>query len=251
MRKWRLVLALMTSCAASSGYVTQCSHMLSVVTADGLVDYAALRNDPSLSACGKAIAQTQPWRLRPRERLMFWVNVYNLTSILDLARDSKRWGPKQDGKALFTDEKLVIGGQRYTLDQIEYVEMPKLNADPRIEFLLSCGSRGCSLLPPVLVTPENYDQLLRDGVTRFFGERWNLEIDWDNKTVFTSQLLAPDWHGKDFAATGETIEALIAKELSRRGDQRAADALLSGMLKLHYRPYDWRMNRVVRQFALP
>jgi hypothetical protein len=256
---WFVVpLLLAPGCAGSLGgsattpeYANRCSRLFSSVVHDGSVDYEKLRAHQDRVSCQKAIAGTSPDHLDAPARLVFWINVYNLISILKLSDDPGRWSPRQDGRAIFSDERIRIGMRSYSLDEIEHVEMAKLHPDPRVEFLLSCGSRGCSLLPPVLVTRANYEQLLTDGVVRFFGQQWNLEVDWESKTIFTSQLLAPDWHGKDFAGTGRTVEALIAAELRRRGDERSASALLDGTLSLRYRPYDWRVNRVVRQFGLP
>jgi hypothetical protein len=211
------------------------------------VDYDKLAAEPGRHSCLDALAETDVTAISEPDRLAFWINAYNLTTLILISRDPGRWSPRQDGHALFADEVVRLGRRRRTLDQVEQDEIAKLTADPRIEFVLSCGTRGCGRLPATLVTGATLSQLLARGEQRFLQDPWNIEVDRSAGIVYTSQLLSPDWRGLAFEHSGRPIAELLSAYL----DEPDAAALRQGKLRLVYRTYDWRLNRLRRGYGLP
>jgi hypothetical protein len=222
---------------------------------------------PDRDACARAIAEAQPpaASVPKQDAIAFWADVYNLVTILAIAEDPTRWGPQQDGKILFRDRRFAIAGRQMTLDELEHDKLmgPSTGNDPRVEFLLSCGSRSCALLPNRLLSAgtasrhdgENgLDAALREGMRRWFARPENLRVRRDRGTVEIGQLLQADWHGADFEKAGTPVVELVAHALEERkgtGDVEAAADLRRGALKLAIRPYDWRANRLQRLYVLP
>jgi hypothetical protein len=223
-----------------------CRAMLEHVHDDG-VDYRGLASDPKRPECEHELADARPDRLPKREALAFWINAYNLATLTLVAANASRWSVRQDGRAVFADERARVAGQRLTPDDIEHEKIARLSSDPRIEFVLSCATRGCGLLPRELVSARNLDRLLDEGESRFFARPWNLEVDRHGRRVWTSQLLAPDWAGGAFLRSGQPIEQVVARHLP----EPDARALREGRLRLGFRPYDWRLNRLREGYGLP
>ena len=242
-----------------------CARLYDEVVHDDVVDYAAVAAHPDRDACRRALAEAPaPTARTPAAAaIAFWSDAYNLLTLLAIAEDPQRWSVRQDGRALFRDRVFTVAGLRLTLDQIEHEQLAAHAKDPRVEFLLSCGARSCSLLPRGLLStraaPGSDAALaaaMAEGMRRWFARPDNLRVrrQHDGGVVEVGQLLQTDWHGGDFERAGTPLVALVARALEDRGgaDDRAAAAdLRRGALKLAIRPYDWRLNRARRVFWLP
>ncbi len=228
----------------------RCGALYQRVVFNGLVDYERLGHDPDRAACRAALEQADLARASVNERLAFWANAYNMLTLLGLVDEPARWSPQQAGDSLFRDRRFLVAGRRLTLDEIEHQELASLTRDPRVEFLLSCGARSCAPLPPKLLVGDGLEAAMELGARRWFARRDNLRVDRDAGTVEIGQLLAPDWHGGDFERAGIPLVELVARFLGARDPAAAAD-LKKGRLRLVFRPYDWRMNRLPRAYPLP
>ena len=250
-------LALLSSFAHATAPLAPCQRLYSEVVFDGTVDYARVAAHPERPACARALAMATPPRARSAA-IAFWADAYNLLTILAIADEPARWSPQQDGKALFRDRTFDIAGRTLTLDQIERDQIGPQTGDPRVEFLLSCGSRSCALLPSKLLSAElgesapeaAIDAAMADGMRRWFARPDNLRVRRQAGVVEIGQLLQLDWHGGDFVRAGTPLASLVANVLEER-DSEAARDLREGRLRLQFRPYDWRVNRLRRVHALP
>jgi hypothetical protein len=250
-------------CAAASADepLAPCARLYAAVVFDGAVDYGKVASHPDRAACERAIAEASlPDAKAPAAAVAFWANAYNLLTMLAIAADPARYSTQQDGKQLFRDRVFVVAGQSMTLDQLEYDRLSAYTHDPRVEFLLSCGSRSCSLLPAKLLSERSVavDAAMAEGMRRWFARPDNLRVVRAEGNgggfVDVGQLLQHDWHGQDFERTGTSLVALVARALEARngpGDRVAAADLTAGRLRLRIQPYDWRINRVRKVFALP
>jgi hypothetical protein len=252
---------------ARGGPLDACARLYAdSVHGDGSVDYARVAAHADRDACSRALADgPAPPAGAPRMlTLTFWADAYNLLTMLAIAEEPQRWGAQQDGKSLFHDRRFTVAGQRMTLDELERDRLAGRAADPRVEFLLSCGSRSCALLPQRLLSagpaagaptnPTGIDQAMREGMRRWFARSDNLRVRRDLGVVELGQLLQRDWHGQDFERAGTPVVELVARALEDRagpGDAEAARALRAGQLRLKIRPYDWRVNRARRAYLLP
>ncbi len=140
-----------------------------VVSADGLVDYAALASDTSdLDAYLAEAARVAPdvqTHLFPTEEdeEAYWINVHNacaLKGVLVLGRPASLKGSPLDSGLLFT-----IGGKERTLNSL--LSRAREFSDPRIYAALVQGRRGG---PPLARTPYGAADLdaRLDEVTRAF-----------------------------------------------------------------------------------
>lgn len=240
--------------------LSACRELYASSVFDGSVDYARVAAHPQREACRQALTDARPPE-QGAAALAFWVDAYNLLSILSIAAEPDRWSAQQDGKSIFRDRVFDVGGKKLTLDQIEHDEIARLTHDPRIEFLLSCGSRSCALLPPQVMStiagsPEvkgaaqPFDKAMAEGMRRWFANPDNLRVNRAAGTVEIGQLLQLDWHGADFERVGILLVKLVGDALEARDPQAAKD-LRKGILRLTIRPYDWRVNRVRRTYFLP
>lgn len=256
-----VLLALSSPAVALADELPACRALYKAVVFDGAVDYERLAAHPQKAACAQALDDARP-EAHGAAALAFWIDAYNLLSLLAIADEPGRWSVLQDGGALFRTRTFAVAGRKLTLDEVEHDEIGRLTKDPRIEFLLSCGSRSCGLLPPdvmakVAGSPEadpdlvkSLDASMVDGMRRWFARADNLRVRRDRGTVELGQLLQLDWHGNDFARAGITLVKLVAEALDAR-DPAAAKDLRAGTLRLAIHPYDWRTNRVRRTFILP
>jgi hypothetical protein len=266
MKTARIVLALAglfssRAALANTDALAPCARLYAAVVFDGAVDYAKVTAHPDRAACERAIAEAPPPDAKtPADAVAFWADAYNLLSMLAIADDPARYSPRQDGKLLFRDRVFVVAGQSMTLDQLEHDRLAAHTHDPRVEFLLSCGSRSCSLLPARLLSAGSttgdaaMDAAMVEGMRRWFARGDNLRVVRQDGVVEVGQLLQRDWHGQDFERAGTSLVELVAHALEERngvGERVAAADLRAGRLKLRVRPYDWRVNRVRKVFALP
>jgi Protein of unknown function, DUF547 len=265
------VLAASARATATVVALEPCARLYADVVFDGAVDYAKVAAHPDRAACQRAIAEATPPDDKTPESaaVAFWADAYNLLSMLAIAEDPSRYSARQDGKILFRDRIFTVAHQRMTLDQLEHDRLGARTKDPRVEFLLSCGSRSCALLPGKLLSTSNNDQsrldaAIVDGMRRWFAREDNLRVvraSDGTVSVEIGQLLQQDWHGQDFERGGHSLMELIASALDARAQssdpvaaiaaKEAAAGLRSGRLKPTIRAYDWRVNRVRKVFALP
>jgi hypothetical protein len=269
MKTTRVLLALAglllsrAPAMANAAALAPCARLYAAVVFDGAVDYAKVARHPDRAACERAIAEAAPPDAKaPAAAVAFWSDAYNLLTMLAIADDPARYSPRQDGKQLFRDRVFVVAGQSMTLDQLEHDRLSAHTHDPRVEFLLSCGTRSCSLLPAKLLSERGaegsvqgaIDAAMLEGMRRWFARGDNLRVVREDGVVEVGQLLQHDWHGQDFERAGTTLVELVARALDERngpGERVAAADLRAGRLRLRVRPYDWRINHVRRVFALP
>ncbi|MBS0243577.1 MAG: DUF547 domain-containing protein [Proteobacteria bacterium] len=126
------------------------------------VDYARWSASPadrkSLGGYIAALSSTAPSELAKTDLFAYWANLYNAIT-LDVVLDRYPVASIRDIKSdEFFDPKSLIGpwrskrvtveGRRYSLDDIEHVQVrPKFN-EPRTHYAFNCASIGCPNLQP-------------------------------------------------------------------------------------------------------
>jgi hypothetical protein len=132
----------------------------------------------------------------------------------------------------FKQKVHVLGGRKYSLNEIENDVVRPRFQDPRIHAALNCASVSCPPLAPYAFTGAKLDAQL-DAVMRDFArDRARNAIGPGG--VKLSRIF--EWYGKDFEPAGG-VAAYLAKYLE------PADAeLLKKAPKIEYLEYDWRLN---------
>jgi hypothetical protein len=169
----------------------------------------------------------------------YWINTYNTLVIqavleywpLESVRAvkisvSSRLVP---GKGFFYDRKVVVGGHKTNLYQLEK-EVLKSQKDPRLHFALNCASGSC----PVLRSWEWTDEQLNTAAREFVNNPANVKVD--DGTVFLSRIFK--WYRKDFPKDTYTYLQQFADAGLGQQLQSASD----NGYPTKYFEYDWGIN---------
>lgn len=177
------------------------------------------------------------------DQLALWLNLYNA---LTIAQVLKRYPiasiqPKILGipnwfafLRFFTRSVLQLGGQQYSLNQIEHDVLRKTFKEPHIHFALVCASIGCPLLRNEAYLPETVQTQLEDDARRFINNPDKVKYDRATQTLYCSKIFK--WYRQDFLTAAPSIPAYIQTYLT-------AELSLSDATTLRYLPYDWRLNQ--------
>src|SRR3972149_4400435 len=166
------------------------------VTPDGQVRYAALKQNPGdLNAFIQQLAAVRPENRpglfpTPAAQMAYWINAYNAFVLhavveaypVESVRDLK-FG---FGLLFFKRDRLVAGGRRVSLDDIEPGILRRQFADPRIHFAINCASASC---PPLARQPyraETLEAQLDQAARALLGRGANVWMRGDG--LFLSQI---------------------------------------------------------------
>jgi hypothetical protein len=210
------------------------------VDADGWVDYAGIEKDEvKLDAYLASIANAPFTNMERNQKLALLINAYNAftlklivehqpaSSIKDIPR-SKRWAAA----------RWNVGGQVWSLDQIEHKQIRPKFVEPRIHFALVCAAVGCPPLRNEAFAAARLDNQL-DEQTRYVHRHatW-FQLDAQSKSLRLTKLY--DWYGNDFEQDAGSVRQFAARyspELKQALDSDAAP-------RVKWLPYDWKLNSV-------
>jgi hypothetical protein len=186
------------------------------------------------------------------ERISLWINAYNAFTIelilrhwpgIDGIRDipsSQRWKL----------EAWEVGGETYSLDQIEH-EILRPNFDePRVHFALNCASVGCPALRAEAYVADALDGQLEDATRNFLrnsekGARTGFEEGWfggRTPTLWVSSIF--DWFEEDFVSAAGSVRAFVEPYLAP--DDRSFVERHEADLEIEHLEYDWSLNETER-----
>jgi GH15 family glucan-1,4-alpha-glucosidase len=194
-----------------------------------------------------------------RERLPFWINIYNLLVIHSVVELGIRDSVTEVG-GFFTRTSYQIGEFSFSLDDIEHgilrgnrgkprslwrpfsgtdprraftIDPP----DPRVHFALVCASSSC---PPIeLYTQREIDRELTVAGEVFINSG-GLAIDRERMTLSLSRIF--QWYGGDFGPDLPARLRFLSQFLYEKEDRKFVLENAES-LKVAYQEYDWRLNR--------
>jgi hypothetical protein len=231
-------------------------------TTRGRVDYHALRESEEYHQyrlLTNGLHKFDPSRLLGRrEKIAFWVNLYNTIVIDGIARLGIQQSVKEVAD-FFSSVKYEIGGYLYSPDDMEHGilrgntrpwfrpfkqfrfrdkrrEWGITPVDPRIHFALVCGSRSCA--PIDYYEPQKiYDQL-NEAATSFVNSSEVVALPEEGKLML-SEIFR--WYEADFGGKRGVIDFIF----DYLADDKARDFLreAAGDLHFEYIFYDWNLNR--------
>ena len=202
------------------------------------------------------------------EKLAFWINVYNLKMLDIISRNypiqSSWWlrltWPPDDIRhisGIWTDFKLVVMDEEFTLAEIERRLFQKTFDDPRVYLALMYASQSSPLLRRQPYRGENLDPSLDEQVRRFLSGPRGLLIDRRNMVVRLSALFKPAWWGKEFVHRYGTDKKFKACD----PETRAVLNFITGYVSrddvyflevenytVEYMNFDWRLNDTSRGY---
>ncbi len=208
------------------------------VDAEGWIDYAALKDDPSaLDAYIASLAEAPFGDLSRDEKLALLINAYNaftlrlildhypVKSIKDIPA-AQRW----------TAVRWRFAGNSYSLDDIEHREIRPRFHEPRIHFALVCAAVGCPPLRNEAFTGARLEELL-ESQTKYVHERetW-VRYDAGRNRLYLTPLYK--WYGGDFEQTHGSVVNYVAAYVP--AVKAALDARRSP--RTSWLDYDWSLN---------
>jgi hypothetical protein len=177
-------------------------------------------------------------------RLALWLNAYNaiaisqvievypIASIRPKVLGIPNWLSFLD---FFTRSNSIIGGKKYSLNQIEHAILRPEFAEPRIHFALVCASVGCPLLRRGAYFPESVRTQLEADASRFIHNPDKVRYDAQKKTLYLSKIFK--WYGEDFVKAAGSVAEYV-------GGYLGPEAAVGDGWAIVFLPYDWNLNRV-------
>lgn len=228
----------------------------------GAVDYGRLRDSASYAeyrACTTALSSFDPSSLGSRaEKLAFWINLYNAL-IIDAVIAFGLKVSVRENLGFFRGAAYVIGGRRYSADDIEHgilrdnrrhpfplfplqfsADDPRRDSriapmDPRIHCALSCASRSCPLI--ATYDTDSIEQQLEVSA-RSFVNGGSIAIDEPRRRLVISPIFR--WYSGDFGGR-DGVREFVLHYLDDGATRRLLEA---GSPRISYQRYDWSLNRV-------
>jgi hypothetical protein len=177
-------------------------------------------------------------------RLALWLNAYNaiaisqvlevypIASIRPKVLGIPNWLSFLD---FFTRSNSIIGGKKYSLNQIEHAILRPEFAEPRIHFALVCASVGCPLLRRGAYFPESVRTQLEADASRFIHNPDKVRYDAQKKTLYLSKIFK--WYEEDFVKAAGSVAEYV-------GGYLGSEAAVGDGWAIVFLPYDWNLNRV-------
>jgi hypothetical protein len=217
------------------------------VRADGLVDYAGIRDSIApLAEFQKQIAAVSPDshpQLFPskEDKLAYWINAYNSTVLHAFAREYPQRRTRLRGLVgraqFFYTTKHPFGGVRRSLDDIETNNMRRGPLkDVRIHFAIVCASASCPRLAQTAYRASTLNARLQEEARKFLNEPRNYRENAARKEVWLPQIF--EWFGEDWGKPMD-VRRFIAG--FRPGDRARLE---DPSWRVRYIPYDWSPNDV-------
>jgi len=213
-------------------------HLLLLnVDKDGLVNYEGVTRDvANFYAYFRSLSEIAPqehWR--KEEKLAYWLNVYN-ASAMKMIIDEYPVTSIKDIENPWSKKIFKTQGVRYSLDQIEHQILRKFN-DPRIHFLLNCGSISSPKLHNRAYTAENINEQLEARTREFVNDLQRNQIT--SHIARISQVF--EWYADDFRNNGIDIRAFINKY---------AKIKIPASAQIQYITYDWGLNKKMKTIPI-
>jgi Protein of unknown function, DUF547 len=177
-------------------------------------------------------------------RLALWLNAYNaiaisqvlevypIASIRPKVLGIPNWLSFLD---FFTRSNTIVGGKKYSLNQIEHAILRPEFAEPRIHFALVCASVGCPLLRRGAYFPESVRTQLEADASRFIHNPDKVRYDAQKKTLYLSKIFK--WYDEDFVKAAGSVAEYV-------GGYLGPEAAVGDGWAIVFLPYDWNLNRV-------
>ncbi len=246
-----ILLIAMTALSASAAPDHNLyTAILSDHVQEGRVDYDDLKSDPRLAEYLGQVANTNPAEL-PNEsaRLAFWLNAYNAYTLQLVITHEPEKSITQIGKGGLILGSILkttawdirfaeIGGQKYTLNEIEHEIIRQKFQDSRAHFALNCASGSCPVLRPEAYTADDLDDQLDDQARDFLADSSRNRFDLKTKTAWLSSIFK--WYQKDFGKN--KYDALLAAAEYAPVDIRKSIEANPRSWKIKFLSYDWSLN---------
>lgn len=198
------------------------------VSENGQVNYKGLKANPAaLVAYCQLLADNPPQENWSREtQLAYWINAYNAFT-MKLIVDNYPTASilRFDSGKTWDVKRIVLGGKKYSLNQIENEIIRPQFKEPRIHFAINCAAKSCPPLYNHAYTAANLDSTLEIRAKQFINHPDYNTLSANKAAV--SKIF--DWYGADFGD--------LKKYLNRY-----AKTPVKATATVTFKEYDWNLN---------
>jgi hypothetical protein len=226
------------------------TDVLAEYVADGTVDYRDLCEDDRLGTYIAHLASTDPDGIVDDDaRLAFWINAYNAYTLKIICDNY----PVESIKDLHTGGQIVahvikktawdkrfvvIGGETFSLNDVEHKIIRPRFEDPRAHYALVCAAKSCPPLRSEAYEGDKLDAQLNDQGRVFFADPTKNHFDREKKIAYLSKIM--DWYSGDFGENDEELLLAITRFLP---DELVENIRSNpGAWKIKHTKYDWNLN---------
>ena len=226
-----LAVILAAPHATAAGSQADYSRLLAkYVTPAGVkyADWKANADDmKALQGVVDAIAAAPAPSGKGQPQLAFYINAYNAWILHEALAKYPTKSVKDTLFTFFTGSRIVVAGEKMSLNKLEKeIIRPKFN-EPRVHFALNCASRSC---PPLRAEPYDGAKLeaqLDEQTRAYVTSDRGVKASGDSAQL--SKIF--DWYKEDFG--GEPgVAAFLAKYRGGKGK----------FAKTTFQEYDWSLN---------
>jgi hypothetical protein len=206
----------------------------------------------------ESIAASNVYSLNKNQTYAFFINAYNalamravirqpcirtliscepIKSIKDIGSGILKSGN------IFKDYTDIVGGRKYSLDQLEDFLRnpgPKFQQDPRLHACINCASVSCPDLRPEAYNPESIDAQMDDQMSKWMSNpSKGFKLDKKAGKVTLSKIF--DWFKADFLHHGGALK-FVMPYLEKESQQWIKQFTKNNTLTIDYFDYDWHLN---------
>ena len=233
--------------SVAAGVHAPFDRLLRAFVRDGAVDYRCFgRHATALDGYLAALASTDAGALSDDAALALWINAYNAFTIRLILSRYPRIKSIKDIPRRWSRRDWVVGGRRYSLNDIEHAILRKEFVEPRIHFAIVCASASCPKLAPEAFVAERLDdqltraarEFLSDPVRGFRVEVERRGADGGRVRVYLSSIF--QWFRKDFEGRAGSLIDFVAPYVSPQ--DRAVLQRHRADVSIRFLAYDWSLN---------
>ena len=231
MRFFILFLFIITSFYSSFAqpdYKTWDTFLKKYVSATGDVDYKSIKaNKKSLDSIVRSfsiVTVSTTWS--KNDQLAFWINAYNAFTIDLIVNNYPLKSIRNlDGGKPWDVKRITIGGNKYSLNNIENDIIRPQFKDARIHFAVNCGAKSCPPLLNAAFVAKTLDSQL-EAVTKKFISNTKYQTITTTKVTLSKIF---DWYAVDFG----DIKTFVNKYSTTKVNNNAV---------IIFKEYDWSLN---------
>ncbi len=216
------------------------NYLSKYVRKDGFVNYQGMVNDKAqLSLYTKRLSENPPGKnWSDAEKIAYWINAYNaftLKLIVDNypVESIKNLNPTLSiplVRTVWTQKWFQIGGEYFSLDEIEHKILRKDFEEPRIHFAVNCASISCPMLRQEAYTADRLDQQLDEQARIFINDEKRNIIEPNQIKI--SKIFK--WFSADFIKEGTMIDFL----------NQYSEIKIDQDARIEHLDYHWGLNDV-------
>ncbi|MDA8692682.1 DUF547 domain-containing protein [Saprospiraceae bacterium] len=197
------------------------------VSSSGVVDYAGIKaKKGDLEGYLTALSKVDPSSLSKSERLAFWINAYNASTIMKIVENYPVGSIKDlNGGKPWDDKFIKLDGKTLSLNDIENGIIRPQFKEPRIHFAVNCAAKSCPPIHNGAYSAGNLNTNMENSAKAFINNPTYNQISADK--VVISNIF--NWYGEDF---GNIIDFL----------NKYSDTKINSNAKVEYNEYNWKLN---------